>query len=325
MLVGIYHPEFWISHGHWSYENQTPGKTGRWGNTNYRINDKSLREADFIVIHEGMDRSIKNATAGGFVLVTGEEKSIRKYYHPEYLDQFDLIITSRDDIRHPQIKRTHYLHPWWVKKNYDELASSTSPTKTKTLSAIISNLAVLPSHRERFTFIKALKEHYENNLDWFSKGESSFLRDKWDGLAPYKYSIAVENSNHLNYFTEKISDCFLAHTMPIYQGCPNIKDFFDDRSFISIDKNDFLGAIQIIDHSISENLFERNFRYLEESRRLVLEKYHFIAALSDILQNHWPGKEKIKRTLRPEEYFTRGRFEQFRRFANTSIKKVLGR
>src|SRR5260221_11369944 len=116
MFVSIYHPAFWVTHGHWDYKNQTPCAAGIWDGITYKINCDRGTEADFIVVHEDIDQAMKLKTsAGGFILVTGEEKSITQY-HQEYLNQFDLVITSRDDLQHPHIIRSHYLHPWRVKR-----------------------------------------------------------------------------------------------------------------------------------------------------------------------------------------------------------------
>ena len=48
------------------------------------------------------------------------------------------------------------------------------------------------------------------------------------------FNIAIENSREKNYFTEKIIDCFRSFTVPIYWGCENISEHFDDRGIIFI-------------------------------------------------------------------------------------------
>ena len=37
------------------------------------------------------------------------------------------------------------------------------------------------------------------------------------------------------YFTEKLLDCFLSGTIPIYWGCPSIGDFFNTKGMIIFD------------------------------------------------------------------------------------------
>ena len=47
------------------------------------------------------------------------------------------------------------------------------------------------------------------------------------------YSVVVESSSELNYFTEKLIDCLITKTIPIYWGCPNISEFFDTSYWIN--------------------------------------------------------------------------------------------
>ena len=311
MIVNIVHPTFWTRQDYWDYQNQTPGMSGKWNDFQYRINDLSKRDSDFFVVHENIDEPMRvRARSGCFCLVTGEEKLIVENYHQDYLNQFDIIITSRDDIQHSNVIKGHYLHPWWIKKTYDELDAMECPKKPRVLSAVISNLTGSASHKNRFAFINKLKGHYKDNLDWFSKGESTYLPNKWDGLAPYEYSIVIENSYYPNYFTEKISDCFLAYTMPFYQGCSNIKDFFDERSFVQIDTRDFVKSIKIIDESIQAKLAKENFKYIQESRHLVLTKYHFLAALTNILEKVKKSEVRVNKTIKPHRYFNESKLKR---------------
>jgi hypothetical protein len=48
------------------------------------------------------------------------------------------------------------------------------------------------------------------------------------------YSVAIENSSIPNYFTEKLIDCLITKTIPIYWGCPNIDEYFDTSYWINV-------------------------------------------------------------------------------------------
>src|SRR3569832_1033379 len=114
MIVSIYHPNFWLSHGHWGYEHQLclVNKASKFS---FEVN-ATRSETDIVVIHDDLDKTLRiKARAGCFILVIGEEQSIRKEYDPDYLKQFDLVITSRRDIIHPNIIHTHYLHPYRIR------------------------------------------------------------------------------------------------------------------------------------------------------------------------------------------------------------------
>jgi hypothetical protein len=46
------------------------------------------------------------------------------------------------------------------------------------------------------------------------------------------FGAAIENTQHNGYFTEKILDCFLQKTIPIYWGCSDITDVFNPEGII---------------------------------------------------------------------------------------------
>jgi hypothetical protein len=58
------------------------------------------------------------------------------------------------------------------------------------------------------------------------------IPDNKECLYNSMFNIALENSKVYNYYAEKILDCFLSLTIPIYIGCPNIGDYYDKRGII---------------------------------------------------------------------------------------------
>lgn len=52
----------------------------------------------------------------------------------------------------------------------------------------------------------------------------------------YKFIVCFENSKTDGYITEKIFNAFLAKTIPIYDGAPNITSFIDPNSFVAFDE-----------------------------------------------------------------------------------------
>lgn len=323
MRINVLHPAFWDAHGHWPYRYQIPHQFCHRHGIEFVFNDPR-QESDFVIVHEDVDvKTQVVVNAGGLILVTGEEQTLHSGYNQEFLDQFDIVITSRGDIVHKNVHRTHYWHPWRIKQDYDTLVGLELGEKSKRLSAIISNFSTLPLQAHRLEFIKKAKSVFGNTLDWFSKGQATFIKDKFDGLYPYKYSIAIENSSHQNYFTEKISDCFLSYTMPIYQGCPNISDYFDERSFVRIDVEQQEVSLDTIRDVIAADLFGTNIKYIEESRRLVLEKYQFLAALGLYTIEHPTKPVKVRKVLRTQKYFSEGAFgTALKEFVQAVRKKI---
>lgn len=50
----------------------------------------------------------------------------------------------------------------------------------------------------------------------------------------YKFVLTLENSYQHGYITEKLFNVFLAKTIPIYCGCPNVERFINPESFLHI-------------------------------------------------------------------------------------------
>lgn len=56
--------------------------------------------------------------------------------------------------------------------------------------------------------------------------------NKEEGLSDYMFSVVIENGSYNSYYTEKITDAFATGTIPIYYGCPDIGDIFNEDGII---------------------------------------------------------------------------------------------
>jgi len=111
--------------------------------------------------------------------------------------------------------------------------------KSKLVSAVVSTKAFLPGHKKRLEFIEAIK----NRIDLYGRGIRE-IPSKLDALRDYMFNIAIENvSCDDNYFSEKIIDCFLTGTVPVYHGCIHIGEFFDERGILSFQTQEELDTI----------------------------------------------------------------------------------
>jgi hypothetical protein len=71
----------------------------------------------------------------------------------------------------------------------------------------------------------------------------------------FQFSIVIENSRQKHYFTEKLCDCLLMRTIPIYYGCPNISSYFDTRGWILLESDDPTECIEKI-NSLTESHYD---------------------------------------------------------------------
>lgn len=95
------------------------------------------------------------------------------------------------------------------------------------------------------------------------------------------YSLVIENTSHHNYFTEKISDCMMMKTIPLYWGCSNIEKFYNIDGIIKIESDD--DAIEKINKLTPEYYFERK-EIIEENWNLALEYRHYVTRIYNMLK-----------------------------------------
>ncbi len=94
----------------------------------------------------------------------------------------------------------------------------------------------------------------------------------------------MENSIQKNYWTEKIADSFLSWSIPLYWGCPNLTDYFPEKSFIPIDiKSDdpLKDVIKLTKYGIDSNMLKS----LKESREMVLNEYNIWEIINKKIKN----------------------------------------
>lgn len=103
-------------------------------------------------------------------------------------------------------------------------------TKSRDTSLIASSKRVWEGHRLRHAVVDRIRQ--ENlPVDVMGRGYKPFA-EKAEGLAPYRYSVVIENLREASYFTEKLVDAALCRTVPIYWGAPDIADYFDPAGMI---------------------------------------------------------------------------------------------
>lgn len=286
---------------------QTPGEKGISSDGKYRFYiDEEIEDPDFWVIQGKGLREKKSCRVApeNTILLTTEPRSVL-IYPQAYIRQFGLVCSCQERTRHPHLLTGPAILPWFVgfteapdgkcsySLTYDELKAAPTPQKEKLISVITSNKAFTQGHLNRIRFVEKLKNYYGDRLDVFGRGYRDF-DDKWDILAPYKYHIVIENSSQRYYWTEKISDCFLAETFPFYYGCTNLSDYFPQQAFQPINLEDFEGTVRLIDRFIQEDMYGKRKEVLNECKQLVLGPYNqfnYIASLCDRLDPRAPKRE----------------------------------
>lgn len=258
----------------WDYPDlmqQSPGGLGVWGGVQF-VEGEDVG-ADYVVVLNQPSKTTHVMASPDRVWAVIQEPPSR--YH-RFLHRgqpaFGRIYTTDPDMppRSPRYRASQPALAWHVGLSFDELDSvGDVPVKSKDVSWITSSLAFLPGHKLRLAMLQKLRAAGLGDI--FGRGLNPIER-KWEGLAPYRYSIAFENHIGPYYWSEKLADCFLAGAMPIYVGCTNLEDDFPAGSFVRIDprRGDVVSAVRSI---VESDLAERSRALVLEARRRVLHEH----------------------------------------------------
>ncbi|CAK0839542.1 unnamed protein product [Prorocentrum cordatum] len=81
----------------------------------------------------------------------------------------------------------------------------------------------------------------------------------------YQFVLVVENSRHRNYFTEKLLDALLSRCIPVYWGCPNIADFFEEAGLVVVGDGGSLSDVEVALGALSEAAYAARLESAEEN------------------------------------------------------------
>lgn len=257
----------------------------------------AIPESDALLIFNQPSEQLHINCDPGKVIAFMMEPGIRRM-HPwmfERLSQYARVFSPLANASN--VTASHGYLGWYFKHDWNFLRGLPVPAKSKMVSCIASGLTQLRGHRLRTLFINSLRKQVPQ-IDYYGNG-TRYLPNKLDGLLPYRYSIAIENTSAPDYFTEKINDCFLSYTVPLYYGCTNIGKYFPERSFINLDITRPELAARQIEELMQNNDWDKRIDALQEARQLVLNKYQPLAGAANILRQIQTTNSRQGIVLRP--------------------------
>jgi hypothetical protein len=159
---------------------------------------------------------------------------------------FDVILTHDDEILKacPNARLYVWGTTWIPPSVYNSINIA---RKQPRVSCITGSKCRTDGHRFRLDLYRNQK-HIQAPITWFRSSRDNpiirsvgfinnpILGDNKEALfLDYQYSVSIENTRQNNYFTEKLLDCLMTKTIPIYYGCPNISNWFDTRGWVILE------------------------------------------------------------------------------------------
>lgn len=282
---------------HLNLERFSPAGSLMWGNCKFVVN-QPVDACDYWMVIDGLLESDSTiCPPENVILFTAEPPAVRSY-STSFVDQFSAVVTCQPTLRHRRVIHAPPPLPWYMDACYEDLTSRIIE-KSQDLMMIVSNKQMTTGHRQRYAFALKLKAHFGDNLELYGRGIRE-VNDKWEVQSPARFAVCIENSRFPDYFSEKITDCFLTETFPFYDGCPNISAYFPKGSLAHIDIEDFAGSIRKIEAILSDSsYYSTHLPLIREAKERYLRKYSLFALLSAQTRDISDEGRLIK--LRPEK------------------------
>jgi len=184
---------------------------------------------------------------------------------------------------------------WQLELNYNQLKNLKYENKIDKISSICSSKYFDEGHIARINFLKFLEEKGDIPLDIFNqdnnhnfknyRGPLSPYVNKSKGILQYKYYFMVENNYEENFITEKLWEPILCETLVFYYGCPNVKDYIDERAYVQLDMNDFQKSYEIIKTAIEEDWWSERIDIIRKEKKKILDELAFFPTIEKIILN----------------------------------------
>lgn len=212
-----------------------------------------------------------------------------------YWKDFDVILTYNDHVLKvcPNARFFYFQTVTWIlPDDYNNIDTS---IKEFQISNLTGFKAMCPAHVFRH-LIYINQGLFDKNLFVFYRssagpiipaiGNNPILGStegaKIELFRRFQFSLVIENTRERHCYTEKLIDCLLTKTIPIYYGCENIQDYFDTTGWILIENQSLEEIIEKCKclhkdyYSMYTSTIEKNY----DKARIKLDNYK---QLNDVL------------------------------------------
>ena len=159
------------------------------------------------------------------------------------------------------------------------------------VSFILTNRNCLPGHTLKFELYKRRKE-IKIPFDIYG---SSWNPVKFPGLLPLApwdnrkdkarvmdcmFHICIDSYKRKDHYSEKLIDPLITKTVPIYWGCTNLGDYFNEQGIIQVDNVD---EIIEVCSQLTPEVYERMISLVDDNYNSALKVYRYEDILRDAM------------------------------------------
>lgn len=179
--------------------------------------------------------------------------------------EFDYIFTYDSEI----LKKCENSFLFEFGTNWVDFNSYNYPIKKFSISTVCGYKQISKNHllRKKIWYnqnkIKIPTEFYISQHGGVENlNNNKILKDSKLPLFESMFHICIENNSQDYYFTEKIIDCLLCKSIPVYVGCTNIEKYFHKEGIIVV--NNFKELIEV-SNSLTEKDYINRIEFIEKN------------------------------------------------------------
>jgi len=160
------------------------------------------------------------------------------------------------------------------------------------VSIVLTNRMVAPGHPMRHELYERRKEVkipfdiYRGTWNQFEPSEDTLPMPPWPNkkwkvkVFDCMFHVCIEGFHNEYYFSEKLIDCLITKTIPLYWGCTTIEDYFNTNGFIIIESVDDL--IEKL-NMLTPEVYERMLPIVNDNYEKGLKHYKYEDILKEAM------------------------------------------
>ncbi len=256
-------------------KRQTPNQSFQWDGITFTEEDVS--ECDFLVILDYPKTDVEVRVNPNNILHICLEPANEISKYRQYANKQVSVIYNQIK-QEGKFVKSHPVLPWHLDKDYDyfKQLQVEDLKKEDKIVWVTSNQRSSIQHNKRMDFLDSIANLPFMNI--YGRGIQE-IESKWEVMKTAKYAIAYENFKNPYNWTEKISDCFLSYTIPLYYGCDRIESYFPKEAIIQIDPKD-KHIKQFLKETVKSKVYNEKLEALTEARNLFLDTYQLFPFLT---------------------------------------------
>jgi hypothetical protein len=160
------------------------------------------------------------------------------------------------------------------------------------VSIVLTNRNVAPGHPLRFELYNRRKEIkipfdiYAGSWNQFGEKDDTIQMPPWPNkkekvmVFDCMFHVCIEGFKNSYYYSEKLIDCLITKTVPLYWGCTVIGEYFNEHGFIIVnDVNDIIN----ICNRLTPEVYERLLPLVNDNYERGLKVYKYEDILKDAM------------------------------------------